>query len=90
MLDWGEPDERDADNRLEDYVDDYIPAAIDRVLELSGADEVNLFGYCFGGNLTLLYAAHHPTPRCAASRCWPPRSTSGTWARWPTSSGWAG
>jgi len=60
MLDWGEPDERDADNRLEDYVDDYIPGAIDRILDLSGADEVNLFGYCFGGNLTLLYAAHHP------------------------------
>jgi polyhydroxyalkanoate synthase len=60
LLDWGEPDERDAGNRLEDYVDDYIPAGIDRVLEISGADEVNLFGYCFGGNLTLLYAAHHP------------------------------
>ena len=26
----------------------------------SGADEVNLFGYCFGGDLALLYAAHHP------------------------------
>jgi polyhydroxyalkanoate synthase len=60
LLDWGEPDERDANNGLEDYVDDYIPAGIDRVLELSGADEVNLFGYCFGGDLTLLYAAHHP------------------------------
>jgi polyhydroxyalkanoate synthase subunit PhaC len=60
MIDWGEPDERDAHNRLEDYVDDYIPAGIDRVRELSGADEVNLFGYCFGGDLTLLYAAHHP------------------------------
>ena len=59
LLDWGEPDERDAGNGLEDYVDDYIPAGIDRVLELSGADEVNLFGYCFGGDLTLLYAAHH-------------------------------
>jgi polyhydroxyalkanoate synthase len=60
MLDWGEPDERDADNHLEDYVDDYIPAGIDRIMEISGADEVNLFGYCFGGDLTLLYAAHHP------------------------------
>ena len=60
LLDWGEPDERDAGNGLEDYVDDYIPAGIDRVLELSGADEVNLFGYCFGGDLALLYAAHHP------------------------------
>jgi polyhydroxyalkanoate synthase len=60
LLDWGEPDERDAGNTLEDYVDDYIPAGIDRVLELSGASEINLFGYCFGGDLTLLYAAHHP------------------------------
>ena len=60
LVDWGEPDERDAHNRLEDYVDDYLPAAVDRVLELSGTDELNLFGYCFGGDLTLLYAAHHP------------------------------
>ncbi|MGY1745411.1 alpha/beta fold hydrolase [Blastococcus sp. SYSU D00695] len=60
MLDWGEPDERDAHNRLEDYVDDYIPAAVARVQQISGADEVNLFGYCFGGDLALLYAAHHP------------------------------
>ena len=29
LLDWGEPDERDAGNGLEDYVDDYIPAGID-------------------------------------------------------------
>ncbi|MCW2743123.1 MAG: Poly(3-hydroxyalkanoate) synthetase [Blastococcus sp.] len=60
LLDWGEPDERDAGNSLEDYVDEYIPAGIHRVLEISGAEEVNLFGYCFGGNLTLLHAAHHP------------------------------
>ncbi|MGY1617526.1 alpha/beta fold hydrolase [Geodermatophilus sp. SYSU D00691] len=60
LVDWGEPDERDAQNRLEDYVDDYIPAAVDRVRELSGCDEVNLFGYCFGGDLALLYSAHHP------------------------------
>jgi polyhydroxyalkanoate synthase len=60
LLDWGEPDERDAQNGLEDYVDDYIPAAIERIRELSGHDEVNLFGYCFGGDLSLLYAAHHP------------------------------
>jgi polyhydroxyalkanoate synthase len=60
MVDWGEPDERDAQNTLEDYVDDYIPAAVDRVLEISGCAEINLFGYCFGGDLSLLYAAHHP------------------------------
>ena len=60
MLDWGIPDERDAANQLEDYVDFYIPAAIDRVCELSGNDSVNLLGYCFGGVLAVLHAAHHP------------------------------
>ncbi len=59
MLDWGVPDERDAANQLEDYVDSYIPAAIDRVCELSGSDSINLFGYCFGGVLAMLHAAHH-------------------------------
>jgi polyhydroxyalkanoate synthase len=60
LLDWGVPDERDAQNRLEDYVDDYIPAALQRVRERSGSNTVNLLGYCLGGNLALLHAAHHP------------------------------
>ncbi|GAB3867500.1 alpha/beta fold hydrolase [Nocardioides maradonensis] len=59
MLDWGVPDERDAANGLEDYVDSYMPAAIERVCELSGSDSINLFGYCFGGLLSVLHAAHH-------------------------------
>lgn len=59
LLDWGVPDERDAANRLEDYVDDYLPAAVERVREVSGADRVNMLGYCFGSVLALLYAAHH-------------------------------
>ena len=61
LLDWGTPDERDAANRLEDYVDDAIPAAIKHVRRRSGAAEVNLLGYCFGGVLALLHAAHHPS-----------------------------
>ena len=60
LLDWGVPDERDAANRIEDYVDDYIPAAVERVRHLSGAPEINLLGYCFGSVLSLMYAAHHP------------------------------
>jgi polyhydroxyalkanoate synthase subunit PhaC len=60
MLDWGIADERDAQNRLEDYVDGYLPAAVDRIREVTGSDDVNVLGYCFGGDLSLLYAAHHP------------------------------
>ncbi|MFT4081628.1 MAG: alpha/beta fold hydrolase [Nocardioides sp.] len=61
MLDWGVPDERDAANRFEDYVDLAIPAAIRQVRRRSRSREVNLMGYCFGGVLTLMHAAHHPT-----------------------------
>src|SRR5919199_6977962 len=59
LVDWGVADERDADNTLEDYVDDYLPAAVERVLDVADAEELNLLGYCFGGVLSLLYAAHH-------------------------------
>src|ERR1700712_4604552 len=45
---------------LDAGVDDYVPAAVARVLELSGTEQLTLVGYCFGGNLALLYAAHHP------------------------------
>ncbi|EGD56717.1 alpha/beta fold hydrolase [Gordonia neofelifaecis] len=60
MLDWGEPDERDARNGFEYYADAVIPAAIREVCKRSEADEVSILGYCFGGNLTLLHGAHHP------------------------------
>lgn len=59
LLDWGIPDELESRNTLETYTDDYIPAAVDAVLETADADEVDLFGYCFGGVLCLLYAAGH-------------------------------
>jgi polyhydroxyalkanoate synthase len=60
LLDWGIPDELDAGNGLSTYVDDLLPAAIDAVLDTSGANEVNLIGYCYGGVLSLLLGAAHP------------------------------
>ncbi len=60
MLDWGVPDERDAENGLSTYVDELLPAAIEAVLEDSGAHELNVIGYCYGGLLSLLLGAAHP------------------------------
>jgi len=60
LLDWGTTDERDAANTLEDYVDGYLATAIERACATAGAEEVNLFGYCFGGVLALLLTARHP------------------------------
>jgi polyhydroxyalkanoate synthase len=60
LIDWTPADERHADDKLEDYVDDYLPEAVRQTCQAAGAESVNLMGYCFGGVLTLLYAAHHP------------------------------
>jgi polyhydroxyalkanoate synthase len=59
LLDFGIPDERDAGNTLDDYADEYVPAAVERVRQVSRDERVNMLGYCFGGVLSLLYAAHH-------------------------------
>jgi polyhydroxyalkanoate synthase subunit PhaC len=59
LVDWGIPDERDAENTLETYVDEYLPRAIRAVQREAGAEEVTLAGYCLGGNFAALYAAGH-------------------------------
>ena len=60
LLDWGIADEADSGNTLETYVDEGIPDAVAAACEAAGSDEVTLFGYCFGGVLSLLSAARHP------------------------------
>src|SRR6478609_6499305 len=63
MLDWGVPDELDADNSLETYVDGYLPRALAAVRRETGCDEVTLAGYCLGGVIAALYAAGHADAR---------------------------
>jgi polyhydroxyalkanoate synthase subunit PhaC len=60
LLDWGEADAVDSHNDFELYVDNYMPRALERMLEVAEADEMDVVGYCFGGVLTLLTAAGHP------------------------------
>lgn len=59
LIEWGSPDELEADNTLETYCDDYLPEIVDAVAGTAGADSVNMWGYCFGGLLSLLYVAGH-------------------------------
>lgn len=59
LLDWGVPDELDADNTLETYCDEYLPRAVAAACAVSGSDSVTLVGYCLGGVLALLYLAGH-------------------------------
>jgi polyhydroxyalkanoate synthase len=60
LLDWGVPDEADAANTLETYVDGYLPEAVAAALEASGARELSILGYCMGACLSLMYLAGHP------------------------------
>ncbi|MGA2010150.1 MAG: alpha/beta fold hydrolase [Solirubrobacteraceae bacterium] len=62
MLDWGVPDERDAENDLERYVRWYMPRALAAVRRVTGQEEVTLAGYCLGGVLAALYAAGPEDP----------------------------
>jgi polyhydroxyalkanoate synthase subunit PhaC len=60
LIDWGVPDERDADNSLETYLDYYLPQAVRALLAEAGSDGLTVLGYCLGGDLALLLAARHP------------------------------
>ena len=60
MLDWAPPRPDERNLRLEDYVLDFIPSAIERIAEETGEPDVTVVGYCFGGVLSVLWAALHP------------------------------
>lgn len=60
MIDWDEPGPADAENTLETYCDDYIPWAVDTTVTSTGSGSVTLFGYCFGGLLSVLSVAGNP------------------------------
>jgi len=63
MVDWGIPDELDAANTFETYVDEYLPHALDAVFRETGAKAITMVGYCLGGVLAILYANGHEEAR---------------------------
>lgn len=60
MIDWGVPRPEDKRLRLEDYVLEFIPECVERVLEESGEPRLSIAGYCMGGMLSVMYASLHP------------------------------
>ncbi len=58
LMSWVNPDERHRNVGLEDMLETGLYMAIDRVIEESEADAVNLVGYCIGGTLAGLALAH--------------------------------
>ena len=59
LFDPGVPGEEDAELGFEEYVLDYLGAAVDAVTRTSGAEALTMFGYCQGGTMSAMYAALH-------------------------------
>jgi polyhydroxyalkanoate synthase len=55
LVDWGRPDEEDADIGFEEYVCDELHWAIREVLRASGAEELTLMGWCMGATICAMY-----------------------------------
>jgi polyhydroxyalkanoate synthase len=60
LLDWGTPGDEDKHLSFENYVLDYIPRAVKKVLKHGQAEEFTLFGFCMGGTISAMYASLFP------------------------------
>ncbi len=58
--DWGTPSAYDKSLTLGHYVNKYMDKSVDLIRKITNSDKVSLFGYCWGGDLALMYAALHP------------------------------
>ncbi len=62
MIDWEAPRQDESHLGLDDYVLDFLPSCVERVLKETGEPDLTVVGYCFGGVLSLLWAAINPGP----------------------------
>ena len=60
MVEWIPPARADSWRGFDAYVNQDLANAVRAVQSFTGASKINLLGYCFGGLLTVLYAALHP------------------------------
>jgi polyhydroxyalkanoate synthase len=60
VVDWGNPSRADRWLSIDDYVSGYVDDCVTAMLDVTGADKVNLLGICEGGVFTLAYAALEP------------------------------
>jgi polyhydroxyalkanoate synthase len=88
LLDWGYPEEEDAEMGLDEYVCDELHWAIRETLRASEADELSLMGWCIGATLCAMYCGlprdpetPHPV-RNLALLTMPVEARGSTYARW--------
>ena len=59
MVDWGRACKVEGKNTIGDYIEKYLHRGVEKVCDISGSKQVNLFGYCLGAMMSLLYTAAH-------------------------------
>lgn len=57
MIDFGIPTSEDRHIQVDDYVSDFIPNAVAKVMERSGSKKVSLLGWSMGGIMSYAYSA---------------------------------
>jgi polyhydroxyalkanoate synthase len=62
LVDWGVPDEEDADTGFDEYVCDDLHWAIRETLRASGSDELTLLGWCMGATMCAMYCGLERRP----------------------------
>lgn len=55
LVDWGYPDEEDAEMGLDEFVCDELDWAVRETLRAAGAEELTLMGWCIGATLCAMY-----------------------------------
>lgn len=58
--DWETPTIFDKDMTLEKYIHEYVENSVKKIQEITGFKKITLFGYCWGGILSLIYTTMHP------------------------------
>ena len=71
MLDWLPPGADESKLTFDDYVLNFIPDAIDRVLRDTRESQISLVGYCAAGLMASCYAAVAPEDGPLGHLCWP-------------------
>ena len=60
LVDWGVPTHADRHLTLDDYINGYLLNVMDFLRERTGAEQVNVLGYCMGGTMSAMFTALHP------------------------------
>src|SRR5215212_3725069 len=58
--DWGTPSAYDKSLTIGHFVNKYLDKSVDYIRKTTKSDKISLLGYCWGGNLALMYDAFHP------------------------------